>query len=282
MTTPHASLITINFFIRCYHFYFVVKFFIIGKRDEIMLQIMKLPKTSEAKLTYTDQSVDLETFNMCPNCGKEISPKFIHASFTYTSLTSDLQHVIDTSIVNALYECPSCHNGILVKYKPACSTKHNGYGQFVITKWESFIKEKIFPSPEAQFPFDDIIISVSPKFKDIYTQSLQAKLENKNELVGIGYRKSIEFLVKDYLIHIDHPDKDKIPTMQLGDCIKRIDNQKILALAKASTWLGNDETHYSRKHTDKDINDLERFLNSLVVYISFELTAAEAISFINK
>ena len=70
--------------------------------------------------------------------------------------------------------------------------------------------------------------------------------------------------------------------MHLGDCIKLIDNPKIQALAKASTWLGNDETHYVRKHTDRDIEDLERFLNSLVGYLSFELTADDAISFIDK
>ena len=151
-----------------------------------------------------------------------------------------------------------------------------------ITKWKQFKIESIFPTPTATFPYSDQICKVSDKFKEIYIESLQAKLEGKKELVGIGYRKSIEFLVKDYLIYINHEKVDKIPAMQLGDCIKLIDNQKIHKLAKASTWLGNDETHYVRKHTDKDINDLEKFLEALVYYITFEITVEEAESFIGE
>ena len=50
-----------------------------------MLQQIKLPKTHQSSLDYLEQKVDFETFDMCPNCGKDISPKFIHASFTHTS-----------------------------------------------------------------------------------------------------------------------------------------------------------------------------------------------------
>lgn len=111
---------------------------------------------------------------------------------------------------------------------------------------------------------------------------MQAKLDGKDELVGIGYRKSIEFLIKDYLIYINHEKSEQIPQMHLGDCIKLISSDKIQALAKASTWLGNDETHYVRKHSDKDIEDLEKFLNALVYYLTYELTVEEAYSFIGK
>lgn len=249
-----------------------------------MLNRMILPKLNTTKLEYNETSVDLESFDVCPVCGKTISPKFIYAHFTHTSKSTDLQETVEKSFVNALFECPDCSNGILAKYNvtyQSGESEYHGHG-FIIRSWNTFNLISSFPTPIAQFPYQQIITDVSSRFKKIYTQALQAKLDGKDELVGIGYRKAIEFLIKDYLLYIKHEKSDKIPTMNLGDCIKLIDNQKIENLAKASTWLGNDETHYVRKHSDKDINDLESFLNALVYYLTYELTVEQATSFISK
>lgn len=249
-----------------------------------MLITMNLPKTGTTSLSLDSKTIDLESFDICPVCGKKISPRFIYAHFTHTSKSTDLRETVEKSFVNALFECPDCSNGILTKYKVSYqsdSSDYRGHG-FIIKSWNPFDLISIFPTPVAQFPYQQIIADVSSRFKKIYTQALQAKLDGKDELVGIGYRKAIEFLIKDYLLYINHEKSDRIPTMNLGDCIKLIDNPKIENLAKASTWLGNDETHYVRKHSDKDINDLESFLNALVYYLTYELTVEQATSFINK
>ena len=246
-----------------------------------MLYPLSIPKRGTSDYVIESIKVDFETFDFCPICNKEISPKFIHGSFTHSAKSMNVIDIVENSLVNVLYECPSCHNGIVVKYKPAFEIAKYSFGPG-ISKWNTFTIESIYPTPTASFPFDKIISKVSPKFEKIFTQSLQAKLDGKDELVGIGYRKSIEFLIKDYLIHINHEKTDKIPNMGLADCIKLIDSTKIQNLAKASTWLGNDETHYSKKHTDKDIEDLERFLNALVYFLTYELTADEAELFVNK
>ena len=46
---------------------------------------------------------------------------------------------------------------------------------------------------------------------------------------------------------------------------------KIKTLATASAWLGNDETHYCRKHKDYNIDHLKAFINAIVSYIDSEL-----------
>lgn len=58
--------------------------------------------------------------------------------------------------------------------------------------------------------------------------------------------------------------------------------RKIKNLAKASIWIGNDETHYVRKYEDKDIKDLKRFISATVAYITYELIADSAQEFVNN
>lgn len=65
--------------------------------------------------------------------------------------------------------------------------------------------------------------------------------------------------------------------LMLGKCITDyIDNEKIKTLAKASAWLGNDETHYVRKHQNYNVQDLKRFIKATVAYIEYELSFTEA------
>ena len=56
--------------------------------------------------------------------------------------------------------------------------------------------------------------------------------------------------------------------MFLGKCIEDlIDETRIKSCAKRAAWLGNDETHYTRKWEEKDINDLKSLINMTVNWI---------------
>jgi hypothetical protein len=87
----------------------------------------------------------------------------------------------------------------------------------------------------------------------------------------MGYRKALEFLVKDYLkIKLPGSTID-IEKKLLGKCIDElIDNPNIKAMAKRAAWLGNDETHYTRKWEDKDISDLKKLIKLTVHWIVLE------------
>lgn len=231
---------------------------------------------SEYKMKST-YSIFLDEFNECPHCSKQISPMFLSSHFTTTSTSTKTIDVVRNGRVHVMYLCPNCKNAILANYDIGINYSKLGS----VDSYEKLKLRQTIPHKVAVFPFHEVIAKVSPRFKDIYLQSLQAKFEGKHELVGIGYRKSIEFLIKDYLISINHEKSDKIPNMSLSKCVDLIDDSKIKNLAKASTWLGNDETHYVRKHNDKDLDDLERFLNTLVSYLSFEIIAEDATSFID-
>lgn len=55
-----------------------------------------------------------------------------------------------------------------------------------------------------------------------------------------------------------------------------IDNGKIKHLAMASAWIGNDETHYERKQQEYNVDDLIEFINAIVSFIDFAISAMNA------
>lgn len=63
------------------------------------------------------------------------------------------------------------------------------------------------------------ICKVSPSFVEIFNQAYHAEQYKLKEICGVGYRKAIEFLIKDYLISIYPEQKDKVLNLFLGKCI---------------------------------------------------------------
>ena len=74
-----------------------------------------------------------------------------------------------------------------------------------------------------------------------------------------------------------------MPLIEVKNLINNyIKNPQIQTLAKASAWLGNDETHYIQKHENYNISDMKRFIFATIAYINFEFSYAEAASFLNS
>ena len=84
------------------------------------------------------------------------------------------------------------------------------------------------------------------------------------QICGVGYRKALEFLVKDYLIKTSPELKEKIKKGQLGDAIALIADTRIKSCASHATWIGNDETHYVRVWEDKDLEDLKNLIKMVL------------------
>ena len=113
-------------------------------------------------------------------------------------------------------------------------------------------------------------------FVSTYAQSQQAEADGLTEICGIGYRKALEYLVKDFLCHVDPDHEEEIKKELLGPSIRRIHDPRIKTLAERSVWIGNDETHYVRKHEDLDVNDMKRFIIAMVRYVDAELAFEDA------
>jgi hypothetical protein len=118
----------------------------------------------------------------------------------------------------------------------------------------------------------DYVSEISPSFVEVYNQTLVADSLNLTQIIGIGLRKSLEFLIKDYLCYVNKDDKFK--SWQLGQCINDgIQDANIKMVAKRAVWLGNDETHYIRKWENKDLSDLKILTKLTMNFIENSLMA---------
>lgn len=133
--------------------------------------------------------------------------------------------------------------------------------------------------------FPEEIKTLSSRFVEIYNQSLQAENLGLSELAGMGYRKSLEVLVKDYIIRMNPESADliKSPKYTLKKCIDSyIHDPRIKNSSLAAAFIGNDETHYTRMHENKDVQNLKKYISVIVTYIQLELIAHEASVFVGS
>lgn len=130
----------------------------------------------------------------------------------------------------------------------------------------------IEPDPPLAITYDSCIDDVSKNFAEIYRQAVCAEANGLDSLVGIGYRKALEFLIKDWLIK-EQPDKaDDIKKSLLGKCVSDyIQDISLKTCLSRTVWLGNDETHYVRTWPEKDISDLKMLLEISLRKIAGEI-----------
>lgn len=206
----------------------------------------------------------------CPTCHFAIEPKPLGAFF----IRED-ESQYETYRLNLLCLCKRCRQIFMSEF---CGCSYEGFGPIYS-----------FSSPEYSAPttphnsaISEAIKEMSPNFAETYIQSEAAESQQLFQICGVGYRKALEYLVKDYLCH-KYPDStDVICAELLGASLRRIDDPRIKTLAERTTWIGNDETHYIRKHEDLSINDMKRFIKALLIYIESELAFEEALGIDRK
>lgn len=183
--------------------------------------------------------------NRCPACKKGIKPVYVDDC------------VIDEEELILIQYCPICGENIIATYNVY---EYND---------KRYCLNEVYPYDiEVDENENYIIKEISPRFYEILNQSKTAETIGLNEICGIGYRKSLEYLIKDYAI-FKNPDKeDEIKNTLLKKCIdKYISYENIKKCAVGAVFIGNDETHYIRKWETKDIEDLKRLINMVVLWI---------------
>lgn len=214
-----------------------------------------------------NERICYETVNKCPICNSSIAP--VEKSDFFNS---------DSKMYFFMFECPACNKGFITHYNYTNERKIKNNISYNMLKLVNS-----YPKVPELHQFDENIKKLSSNFCEIFNQAYVAEQMNLNEIAGIGYRKALEFLIKDYCIDKNKEQEEKIKKEPLSQVITNyILSDKIRNLAKASIWIGNDETHYVRKYEDKDIKDLKRFISATVAYITYELIADSAQEFVNN
>lgn len=186
-------------------------------------------------------------------------------------------------------KCPFCRIQMIPNYLYSCGNKESGVGVFCrctnpdcekpfiseyVLNSNMYTYSRILPNFDVdKKDFGHIIYEISPTFCNIYNQAYAAQQMNLSQICGVGYRKALEFLIKDYIMSgIEDDKKDGIKQKNLAKCIKEdISSSNVKAVAARATWIGNDETHYVRKWEDKDIKDLIGMIDLTIRWIESEV-----------
>ena len=177
---------------------------------------------------------------ICPNCGSLISP---------------------------VYLCFDSQSGVLFCRCPVgnCGT------HFMLRQYST--GQDLLPNHSLKKEaFSPIITELSSAFVKIYNEAYAAEQMSLMEICGVGYRKALEFLVKDYAIAgKEQGTVEKIKKSLLGPCIDTyVTDARIKEVVKRAVWLGNDETHYFRKWENKDVQDMKGLIRLTIRWVEQE------------
>jgi hypothetical protein len=201
---------------------------------------------------------------------------------------------LDARISSHPDKCPHCHFGIVPEYifgfvdryslfLSFCCVRHDCLRYFLVEYDEDHnhifhLKRYILGKPNPT-EHQQIIKDISPTFVTLYDQAQASQYYGLDDVCGMGFRKALEFLIKDYIISKDPASKNTIEKKLLGDCIKyHIDSQKIKDIASRAAWLGNDESHYIRKWVNMDVNNLKQLIQLTTHWIETEYLTDQMIA----
>lgn len=211
-----------------------------------------------------DKTLTIDIPSKCPHCGRTMFPQHVGES-----TSSESARFIEEGRFAVIFRCAfeDCLKYFVIEYI------HDGH------KDASMVDYTYRPPIKVKLPKN--IEKISPVFVEIYSQATVAEREKLDQIAGVGYRKAAEFLIKDYAISKNPSDEENIKSIMLGKVIANYLNDfpKIQVLAKSVAWIGNDETHYVRRHDDKDVKDLKKFILSAAQFIAADYDADEALSF---
>jgi hypothetical protein len=160
-----------------------------------MINISAIGVTGQPLARLVDKNPD-----SCPICHHAIVPIDLGICRMLNSDNSNLERIL---------QCPnaSCRHLFIARYVQGMGSAFHWYSSV--------------PSERIETLHSEIITAISKDYCAIYNEAHEAERNRLTLVAGPGYRKALEFLVKDYLftIHTDTEEKEKIQKMLLGSCI---------------------------------------------------------------
>ncbi len=125
----------------------------------------------------------------CPLCHYAVEPRLLAAVNTGPGADTSFREYLDVA-----YKCvrSGCGRIFVARYG---KLPESGHYRFRIAL-------PITPKPPV---LSEEIRNLSPNFVETYGQAAAAEQYKLNQVAGVGYRKALEFLIKDYCI-ARHPD----------------------------------------------------------------------------
>ena len=197
--------------------------------------------------------------DLCPHCNHKVVPEELAFALTHNGYESRPLHL------ESALQCTNndCGHIFIATYsiqeKPKEEQSLTGALRALVPELQWHLAlSGTYPTYIKLSTFSEEIKSLSPNFIEIFNQSEEAESRGLLQICGIGYRKAVEFLIKDYCIFLHSDQEVAIKSKALAKCINEyINDTNIKIVAERAAWLGNDEAHYIKKWADKDISDLK-------------------------
>lgn len=184
----------------------------------------------------------------CPACGKDY-------------LTTSVRRINDdyVPITLEIERCQFCHCPIYYIHETNDKEFHI-----------------LFPI-SSNVDISEEIKNLSPDFLNCFTESMEALAHKLKNIVGAGLRKSLEFLVTDYLVKVQ--DKQNISKLNLWEKIKLLE-QPLYATASANIarLIGNDYTHIENLNG----SELQELIDNIELTADLMTTRLRAIKAENR
>ena len=167
-----------------------------------------------------NEELEVEIPRICRHCHQTGEQSFLNATVLQRYSEDEDAEMLDTHFV-VFTGCSYCgevtqHYGI----------EHYIYGNCTYTFGKTIPEAK---TDDIQIP--ENVSSISPDFKEIYNQSLDAEKNELTHLAGMGYRKSIEFLITDFLLAYPPEEVEKVwlkdPDTRLSEKINCLKNERL-------------------------------------------------------
>lgn len=164
---------------------------------------MALPpiKATDADNRQVEVIIDRQP-DCCPLCDRNHEPTFISATKP------------EEGKCQIVFRCTnkSCRSFYIAYYQKDYKPSKQDYEQFNLVNTK--------PRNLKEIPHDEEIKKLSPKFCNIFQEASFADSEGYKQIAGSGYRKALEFLIKDFCIKKNSDKKTEIKKVRLGTCIK--------------------------------------------------------------
>ena len=191
--------------------------------------------------------------DFCPLCNRHQAPVFIAA---FKSEQDGCQ---------VIFQCSNkkCLNFYIAYYHQP----HPGH--------EVHYLRTIAPRNFQELSFENEIKELSLNFCEIYQEAAFVEIQGYKQVAGTGYRKALEYLIKDFCVNNHSAKEQEIKNSNLMTCVTDyMADPRLKECALRAQWLENDENHYGRRWEDKDIVDLKALIqltrNWIIAYLQAE------------
>lgn len=216
---------------------------------------------------------DIEVDDICPNCKKPTNPHLVNSNYFQVNES--------INSISVTLRCLGCKHFWVEEFESVRKTRKNTYGTT-----ETFYEVdhiNVIPTLPSDIIISDDVELISPIGKQIYVQALKAEHEKLDHIAGIGFRKALEFFVKDFSIVTNPDDEEEIIKSSLKQVIEKyIKDEDLKTFALASAYIGNDEGHYYRKNPDKDFKHLKNYLHGVIHYMEMKLNFLDAQELVDR